>query len=478
MKKILFVGSEAMPFAATGGLGDVLSSLPVSLSELSRGEAEISVIMPLYSSIPDSWRKKMNFETCFEISLSWRRLYCGIFSLEHNGVRYYFVDNEYYFCRGQLYGEYDDGERFAFFCKAVMEFILRWDQKPDVLHAHDWQSSLCTVYYARKYKHLYKMSTVFTIHNIEYQGKYDMSILGDVFDLDTSEKGTVEYDGCINLMKAAIECSDKVTTVSPRYANEIMTPEYSSGLSSILQKYSFKVCGILNGIDFEYYDPENDASIEKNYGKDNARQGKTANKISLQKKLSLPERKDVILISIISRLVSHKGLDLVTEIAESLAKRDIQFVVLGRGSERYESFFSELERRYPSKVRAIINYDRDLAKQIYAAADIFLMPSKSEPCGLSQMIASRYGCVPIVHAVGGLYDSIKNFDFGENTLTGNGFAFANYSSKELLDRIYTAIDLLENEDLSEKMIKKIMSVDFSFGASAEKYLWLYRELWG
>ena len=246
MKKILFVGSEAMPFAATGGLGDVLSSLPVSLSEISRGEAEISVIMPLYSSIPDSWRKKMNFETCFEISLSWRRLYCGIFSLEHNGVRYYFVDNEYYFCRGQLYGEYDDGERFAFFCKAVMEFILRWDQKPDVLHAHDWQSALCTVYYARKYKHLYKMSTVFTIHNIEYQGKYDMSILGDVFDLDTSEKGTVEYDGCINLMKAAIECSDKVTTVSPRYANEIVTPEYSSGLSSILQKYSFKVCGILD----------------------------------------------------------------------------------------------------------------------------------------------------------------------------------------------------------------------------------------
>ena len=478
MKKILFVGSEAMPFAATGGLGDVLSSLPLALAERSTGEAEVSVIMPLYSSISDFWRQKMCFELSFEISLSWRRLYCGIFSLDHKGVRYYFVDNEYYFRRGQLYGEYDDGERFAFFCKAVMEFILRSDLKPDILHAHDWQSALCNVYYACKYKHLYKMSTVFTIHNIEYQGKYSMSILGDVFDLGMSEKGIVEYDGCINLMKAAIECSDKVTTVSPRYAEEIMTPEYSSGLSGILQKYAFKVCGILNGIDFDYYDPENDVSIEKAYGKENALTGKSENKLFLQKKLSLPERKDVTMISIISRLVSHKGLDLVTEIAQRLVERDIQFVVLGRGSERYESFFSEFERQNPSKVRAIIDYNRDLAKQIYAASDIFVMPSRSEPCGLSQMIASRYGSIPIVHAVGGLYDSIKDFEFGENTLDGNGFAIKNYSSQELLDKIYTAIFLLENGDLREKMTEKIMSVDFSFAQSAEKYLWLYRELWG
>ncbi len=465
-----------MPFAATGGLGDVLGSLPAALAEAGGDDVDIRVIMPLYSAMKPEWRDKLTTELVFNVQLSWRQLYCGILSLVKDGVTYYFVDNQYYFSRDALYGQYDDGERYAYFCMAVMEFLCRSEWKPDILHAHDWQAALAVVYLERKYKlvpGMYDIKKVFTIHNIEYQGKYDFAILGDVFDLADGDHGIMEYGDCINLMKAAIECSDRVTTVSPRYAEEIRGGEHSHGLSHILNKYAFKLSGILNGIDYKYYDPENDPAIVCRYGVGDQEAGKAANKLDLQRKLGLPERADVPMISVISRLASHKGLDLVADIAQRMLYDDVQFVVLGRGEARYESFFSSLQERYPDKMRALIEYDRDLSKRIYAATDIFVMPSKSEPCGLSQMIASRYGAVPVVRETGGLYDSIKGYWEHDGVLEGNGFTFANYSSEELLDRIYAAATVWHDQEKRKNLVNRVMSVDFSWGVSAEKYLALY-----
>lgn len=479
MKKILFVGAEAMPFAATGGLGDVLGSLPAAIKAAGKKNVDIRVIMPLYSVITQDWRNKMREEAVFEVQLSWRRKYCGIYSLEKEGVVYYFVDNEYYFKRRGLYGEYDDGERYAFFCMAVMEFLCRSEWKPDILHAHDWQAALSIVYLNRKYrlvKGFYDIKTVFTIHNIEYQGKYDFAILGDVFGLTTEDHGIMEYGDCINLMKAAIECADRVTTVSPRYAEEILSDEYSHGLSSILNKYSFKLSGILNGIDYNYYNPHKDEVLVQNYTKVSAIGGKADCKLDLQRTLGLPQRTDAPLVAIISRLAAHKGIDLVAGISQKMLSGDVQFVVLGRGEQRFENFFVGLEHRYPDRMRAIIDYDRELSRRIYAAADIFVMPSKSEPCGLSQMIASRYGAIPVVRETGGLYDSIKGYWEHDDIIEGNGFTFANYSEDELIDRIWAAMTVWHDMPRRKKLISRIMSEDFSWNSSAKKYLELYAGL--
>ena len=479
MKKILFVGAEAMPFAATGGLGDVLGSLPAAIKAAGKKNVDIRVIMPLYSVITQDWRNKMREEAVFEVQLSWRRKYCGIYSLEKEGVVYYFVDNEYYFKRRGLYGEYDDGERYAFFCMAVMEFLCRSEWKPDILHAHDWQAALSIVYLNRKYrlvKGFYDIKTVFTIHNIEYQGKYDFAILGDVFGLTTEDHGIMEYGDCINLMKAAIECADRVTTVSPRYAEEILSDEYSHGLSSILNKYSFKLSGILNGIDYNYYNPHKDEVLVQNYTKASAIGGKADCKLDLQRTLGLPQRTDAPLVAIISRLAAHKGIDLVAGISQKMLSGDLQFVVLGRGEQRFENFFVGLEHRYPDRMRAIIDYDRELSRRIYAAADIFVMPSKSEPCGLSQMIASRYGAIPVVRETGGLYDSIKGYWEHDDIIEGNGFTFANYSEDELIDRIWAAMTVWHDMPRRKKLISRIMSEDFSWNSSAKKYLELYAGL--
>ena len=479
MKKILFVGAEAMPFAATGGLGDVLGSLPAAIKAAGKKNVDVRVIMPLYSVITQDWRSKMREEAVFEVQLSWRRKYCGIFSLEKEGVVYYFVDNEYYFKRRGLYGEYDDGERYAFFCMAVMEFLCRSEWKPDILHAHDWQAALSIVYLNRKYrlvKGFYDIKTVFTIHNIEYQGKYDFAILGDVFGLSAEDHGIMEYGDCINLMKAAIECADRVTTVSPRYAEEILGDEYSHGLSSILNKYSFKLSGILNGIDYNYYNPHKDEVLVQNYTKASAIGGKADCKLDLQRTLGLPQRTDAPLVAIVSRLAAHKGIDLVAGISQKMLSGDLQFVVLGRGEQRFENFFVGLEHRYPDRMRAIIDYDRELSRRIYAAADIFVMPSKSEPCGLSQMIASRYGAIPVVRETGGLYDSIKGYWEHDDIIEGNGFTFANYSEDELIDRIWAAMTVWHDMPRRKKLISRIMSEDFSWNSSAKKYLELYAGL--
>ena len=473
MKKILFVGAEAMPFAATGGLGDVLGSLPAALSKEG---ADVRVILPLYAQVKEEWRAKMKTEAIFTVRLAWRELYCGIKSLKKDGVTYYFVDNEYYFKRDTLYGSFDDGERFAYFSMAVMEAISKLDFYPDVLHAHDWQAALSVVYL----KCLYQskagygdIRSVFTIHNIEYQGQYNFGILGDVFALDVAQYELMDFGGCINLMKAAIVAADTVSTVSPRYAQEICTPAFGKGLDGVLRENRYKLCGILNGIDYRYYNPAKDPAIPVNYSW-RSREKKPENKLALQAALGLPARRDVPLLAVITRLVAHKGLDIMTEILSKLVgESDVQLAVLGCGDESFEHYFTELARCFPDKVRVLLKYDRDLAKQIYAACDIFLMPSKSEPCGLAQMIASRYGAIPVVRETGGLYDSIKGYWEEGKRIHGNGFTFAGYSGAELYERTHAAIALWRNEEKRDRLMSKIMRTDFSWAAAARDYLAMY-----
>ncbi len=479
MKKILFIGSEAMPFAATGGLGDVLGSLPIALKKLGGEEADVRVVIPFYKDVCEEYRNKMSLVTEFEVNLSWRKQYCGVWSLVKEGVVYYFIDNKYYFDRDTIYGHYDDAERYAFFSLAAIDMLVKLDFYPDVINANDWQSAMALIYFDKNYRwreEFGNTKTVFTIHNIEYQGKYDMSILGDVFGLGNESRAIVEYDGCINLMKGAIVCADRVSTVSPRYAEEIQLPEYAHRLDGILRDNSHKLCGILNGIDYDYYNPSTDTQIVQNYTW-RSLDKKVKNKLEIQRACGLPEREDVPLIAIISRLVSHKGLDIIEEMVyHLLAENDVQLIVLGKGEKRYEDLFLDLSQRYPDKVSANICYDRALSKKIYAAADIFVMPSKSEPCGLSQMIASRYGAIPVTRETGGLADSIKGYWENGKNIMGNGFTFANYSSDELLDRILAAVALWHDEEKRKKFVGKIMRTDFSWSASALKYFEMYESL--
>ena len=476
MKKILYIASEAMPFASTGGLADVIGSLPI---EVAKEGVDVRVVMPLHSSIKKEYREQMQDVVQYYLPLSWRKQYCGVKSLDYKGVKFYFIDNEYYFARDKVYGNFDDGERFAFFSLAAIDMLGVIGFYPDVINANDWQSALSIVYLERKYRQIKgyeNIRTVFSIHNIEYQGKYDMAILGDVFALNESDRGIVEYDGCINLMKAAIVCADRVVTVSPRYSGEICTAEYGSGLENVLIEHSYKLMGILNGIDYDYYNPAADTEIKRNYTWRSAAR-KVENKLALQREVGLIERADVPLVSIISRLVSHKGIDLVAQMVYNLLENnDLQLVVLGLGEPQYEQLFVDLEERFKGRVATLIKYNRDTSKRIYSASDIFLMPSKSEPCGLSQMIASRYGAIPVVRETGGLADSIKGFWLDGETICGNGFTFANYSADELYERTVAAIELWNNEPLRAKFVSKIMRTDFSWKNSAKKYLTLYETL--
>ena len=474
MKKILYAGAEVMPFGATGGLGDVLGSLPAAIVKECKGDADVRVVMPLYKSVKPEWRAQMEDVAVIYVDVAWRHQYCGIKSLKKDGVTFYFIDNEYYFGRDKLYGYYDDGERYAFFSKAILDLMGAVSFYPDVYNANDWQTAMSVVYLEKIYKKYgaYRnIKSVFTIHNIEYQGKYAYSTLSDVFGI--GEFDTLDYDGCVNVMKGAIECAWKVSTVSPTYAKEILGEEKSHGLYHCLRNHEDKLVGILNGIDYDYYNPSTDEGIAKNFTWRSTGR-KVENKYALQRELGLPER-DVPMLAVISRLASHKGLDLIKEIlADVVAKNDLQFVVLGTGESDYEEFFRWLEREYPEKCRALITYNRDLAKRLYAASDIFLMPSKSEPCGLSQMIASRYGSIPVVRETGGLYDSIKGYWLDENgNIWGNGFTFANYNAGELYDRINAALALYADPELRQKMTVKIMKTDFSWSASAKKYLEMY-----
>ena len=456
---------------ASGGLGDVAGSLPKALRKRLVG---CRVVMPLYGGIKQELRDQMQFITHITVPVSWRRQYCGIFEAKIDGVIFYFIDNEYYFKRDGIYGHYDDAERFAFFSRAVLEIIPHIDFKPDIIHTNDWQTALVPVYYSTMYANregYENIKNIFTIHNIQYQGVYGKEILGDVFGLGEQHERLLDFGGNLNLMKGAIECADAVTTVSPTYAEEILDPWFSHGLDPILRERQYKLHGILNGIDTDVYDPEHDAAIAKPFSAKNP-DGKKEDKADLQREFSLPVRDDVPIIGMVSRLVSHKGLDLVKAVLdELLSTTDVQLVVLGTGDWEYENFFREIEARYPGKVGLRIAFIPDLARKIYAGCDMFLMPSKSEPCGLSQMLALRYGTLPIVRETGGLKDSITDSGDGE----GNGFTFKSYNAHDMLDAIRRSLGAYSDKKYWASLVERALECDNSWGRSAREYMRLYRE---
>lgn len=459
---------------ASGGLGDVAGSLPKALRKRLVG---CRVVMPLYSGIKQELRDQMQFITHITVPVSWRRQYCGIFEAKIDGVIFYFIDNEYYFKRDGIYGHYDDAERFAFFSRAILEIIPHIDFKPDIIHTNDWQTALVPVYYSTMYANRegYEgIKNIFTIHNIQYQGVYGKEILGDVFGLGEQHEQLLDFGGTLNLMKGAIECADVVTTVSPTYAEEILDPWFSHGLDPILRERQYKLHGILNGIDTDIYNPETDKAIAKNFSaKDPA--GKKEDKADLQREFSLPVRDDVPIIGMVSRLVSHKGLDLVKAVLDELLNTtDVQLVVLGTGDWEYENFFREIEARYPGKVGLRIAFIPYLARKIYAGCDMFLMPSKSEPCGLSQMLALRYGTLPIVRETGGLKDSITDSGDGE----GNGFTFKSYNAHDMLDAIRRSLGAYSDKKYWASLVERALECDNSWGRSAREYMRLYRETIG
>lgn len=469
--KVLYATSEALPFAASGGLADVAGSLPKALRTRLIG---CRVVLPLYESVPQHLRDNMTFLTSLSVPVAWRRQYCGVFEAKHNGVIYYLLDNQYYFKRPGLYGHYDDAERFAFLARAVLEMLPYIDFHPDIIHANDWQTALIPVYYHLFYDQregYENMKMVYTIHNIQYQGKYGMEILEDVFGIPQSAKSIVEQDGCVNLMKGAIEMADRVTTVSPTYAEELLDPWYAHGLDTILRLRSFKLSGILNGIDTDSYNPETDPDIYAHYSAEDP-SGKAENKRALQERLNLPQRSDVPLIGMVTRLVSHKGLDLVKYVLDELLQADVQMVLLGSGDWTYENFFREAQSRHPDKFCYCAGFVPELARKIYAGADIFLMPSKSEPCGLSQMVACRYGTVPVVRETGGLKDSIT--DCGDGY--GIGFTFKTYNANDMLESIRRALGAYANKNDWPILVDRALKADFSWGRSANEYIRLYRAL--
>ena len=470
---ILYVTSEAVPFCKTGGLADVAGSLPQALA--ANGD-RVSVILPLYERVKNQWGDQLHFERWTFVRLAWRSVYCGLFSLERDGVTWYFVDNEVYFRRSELYGYYDDGERFGFFSRAVTELLKSLPQKPDVVHCNDWQSALVPIYIRDEAVRddFYKgIRTVITVHNIEYQGRYGSRTVEDLFGLDHGwfDGGTIEFGGDVNLLKGAIVTADAVTAVSPTYAQELKYAYFAHGLESVMQMVEGKLHGVLNGIDMERYDPASDPNLTANYSL-RRMAGKAKDKAALQRMMGLAERKDTPVVAMVSRLVSHKGLDLVCETLDYFMEKDMQLVMLGKGDGKYESFFSWAQAKYPGRVAVHLGYSESLAMQIYAGADLFLMPSKSEPCGLSQMIAMRYGAVPIVRETGGLKDTVHAYEAWNGA--GNGFSFTNYNAGDMCYVIGEAVDLYHQKPEAYKALRKRgMAEDFSWARSAKKYREIY-----
>lgn len=474
--KIMYVASEVAPFVKTGGLGDVAGSLPKALA--AKGH-DVAVFCPLYSTISADWRAKMDFVKNAYVQLAWRNQYCGVFSLKQDGVTYYFIDNEYYFARTQIYGEYDDAERFAFFSKAVLEVLPDLDWKPQIINCNDWQTALVPVYYNLMFsaRPFYQgVKTVFTIHNIQYQGQYGREILEYVLGIDDAHyrSGFMAMDGDVNLMKAAILAANAVTTVSPTYAEEIQTAYYGHRIDSILRQNSWKLHGILNGIDMDAFNPLTDTHLYKNYGPKTLKD-KIQNKRELLKLCGLEGDDGTPVIGMVTRFVSHKGLDLLEAVLHDLLEDDVRLIVLGKGEWRFEQMFLEAKRLYPAKISASIMFSGDLADKIYAGADMFLMPSRTEPCGLAQMIAMRYGTIPIVRETGGLKDTVQAYVDYQGT--GNGFTFASYNAHDMLHVIREACSLYRtNPEAWLGLMELGMTSDFGWDVSAEKYIEVYESL--
>ena len=476
--KILYAASEAVPFCKTGGLADVAGSLPPALA--AQG-AEVAVVLPLYQKVREKFGDQLYFECYDYVDLAWRHSYCGLFSLERDGVTWYFLDNEQYFNRPELYGYMDDGERFAFFSRAVVRMLPHFKFWPEVLHCNDWQTALVPIYLKDdgvREDRFRSIRTVLSIHNIEYQGRYNPYVLGDLFGLDQgwAKDGTILMDGDVNLLKGAILCADAVNAVSPTYANELKTPYFAHRLDGIMRQCDYKLSGVLNGIDMKRYDPATDPIIAVNYSAADMA-GKQADKAELQRLVGLRQEPYVPVVGMVSRLVAHKGLDLVCEVLADMMELPMQLVVLGKGDRKYEEFFQWAAQQYPGRIAVRLDYNEELSMAIYAGADLFLMPSKSEPCGLSQMIAMRYGTVPIVRETGGLKDTVQPYEAWRDA--GNGFTFANYAGSDMLYVIREAVYLYKDyPDAFGRLRQRAMACDFSWDRSAGDYLRIYSSVTG
>ena len=476
--KILYATSEAVPFCKTGGLADVAGSLPPDLAEQG---AEVAVVLPLYQRVKERFGSQLKFECYDYVNLAWRHSYCGLFSLEKDGVTWYFLDNEQYFLRPDLYGYIDDGERFGFFSRAIVRMLPHFKFWPDVINCNDWQTALVPIYLKDdgvREDRFRSIKTTLTIHNIEYQGRFGMQTLGDLFGLDHgwAEDGTIIMDRDVNLMKGAILCADAVNAVSPTYANELKMSYFAHRLENIMRRCEYKLSGVLNGIDMKLYDPATDQRITTNYSVDDLA-GKDADKAELQRMMGLREEPHVPIVAIVSRLVSHKGLDLICEVLHDMMELPMQLVILGKGDRKYEEFFHWAAQQYHGRMAVRLDYNEALSMAIYAGADLFLMPSKSEPCGLSQMIAMRYGTVPIVRETGGLKDTVQPYEAWRDA--GNGFTFANYSSSDMLHVIREAVYLYKDyPDAFSRLRKRAMKCDFSWARSAKEYLRIYANVTG
>jgi len=473
--KILFVSPEVSPFIKTGGLADVAGALPRALKK--RGH-DVRVVLPEYKKIAYQYVEQFEHITDFKMKMVWRDKYVGVNKLVYKNVPIYFLDNKFYFFRESLYENGDKDEQYAFFSRAVLEMINQIDFQPDIIHCNDWQTGPLSLMLKDNYQ-IYdfyrKIRTVFSIHNLAYQGEFDPHVVGDVLGVSNYHltSGNIRHDGLVNYMKAGIMYSDIINTVSETYAEEIKSRYYGEGLDYILRMRDNDLYGILNGIDYDEFNPAEDKRIYYNYDKDNL-EDKYKNKLELQKELGLKQNKDKPVFSIISRLVEQKGIDLFPAIIDEMMNEDLQFIVLGTGENEYEDFFRYIQLRYPDKISANITYDAELAQKIYAGSDVFIMPSRFEPCGLGQMISMRYGTVPIVKETGGLKDTVEPYN--EYDDKGYGFSFSNYNAHDLLFTIKRAISFYQEENTWRKIIRRAMEQDCSWEKSAVKYEELYNKI--
>ncbi|MEG0068621.1 MAG: glycogen synthase GlgA [Cetobacterium sp.] len=471
---LLFITSEADPFLKVGGLGDVSHALPKALKKIG---VNVRVILPKNGNIPKEFTDKMKLISTFTVPVGWRNQYAGLFHLEFEGIDFYFLDNEYYFKRHIPYGHYDDGEIFSFFCRGVLEAIKHIPNfTPDILHCNDWHTGMVPVLLKAFYKNnpKYKnIKTVFTIHNLRYQGVFSKDILGELLGLDNSyfsEDKLKFYDG-VSFMKGGLIYSDVVTTVSETYAKEITYPFYGEKLNGLIMQLGNKVHGIVNGIDYNLYDPRKDTKIYENFGLTNLKK-KVKNKTELQKRLGLPIDENIMMVGLVSRLVSQKGLDLIKWVMDEILNINLQFVVLGTGDTQYQDLFNYYSYTHPDKISANITFSDELARKIYAACDVFLMPSLFEPCGIGQLIAMRYGSIPLVRETGGLKDTVTNFD--PETKVGTGFVFQNYNAHDMLFKLeYIAKIFYEDKKSWTTLMKSCMKYDGDWKESAKKYKALY-----
>ena len=479
MKKILFVSSEAVPYIKTGGLADVVGSLP---KYFDRNEYDVRVMLPKYACMDAAFLPNLRFVCHFYVNLNWRKQYVGILESEYQGIHYYFVDNEFYFAGSSPYNNiYEDVEKFAYFSKAVLASLPYIDYAPDVIHCHDWQTGLVPVYLHTAFgdDNFYAgIKTVFSIHNLKFQGRWRIREVIDITGLPEqifNDKELESY-GEANYLKGGVVYADAVTTVSPSYANEITTQEGGEGLHGLMNARKNVLYGILNGIDYDEFNPQTDPYIESNFSSKSVLSGKKANKAALQKELGLPVRESAFVIGIVSRLTEQKGFDLVSYIMDDLVSRlDVQIVILGTGESKFENVFHHFHSQYPDKVSAYIGYSEEKAHKIYASADAFLMPSLFEPCGLSQMMSMRYGTIPIVRETGGLKDTVQAYNEYENT--GTGFSFCNFNADDMKYVIEYAYHVFRDERKAwEDMMQRAMAQDFSWNKSAGEYEKLYDSL--